>query len=137
GMARPVASVAVTPRRFIAEKKPHTDVERVTCLAYYLTHMRDAPLFKTRDITQLNAEAALPRLSNPAFTVRNATQQNQFLASVGGGKKQITVRGEALVEALPERERVTEALAANPMVGRKRRGAKSRAKGKKKPTGAQ
>lgn len=111
----------VSPRDFVSSKRPATDVERIACLAYYLTHMRATALFKTRDLTQLNAEAKYPKFSNAAFAVANATKQNQYLAPVGGGKKQITVRGEALVEALPERERVAEALASSPMMGRKKR----------------
>ena len=49
---------SATPKAFLLEKRPATDVERVTCLAYYLTHFRNLPEFKTKDITQLNAEAA-------------------------------------------------------------------------------
>src|SRR5689334_20180124 len=30
----------ISPKEFMAEKAPATDVERVACLAYYLTHYR-------------------------------------------------------------------------------------------------
>src|SRR5438105_4083846 len=43
-----------TPKAFLLEKRPRTDVERVACLAYYLTHYREMPEFKTNDITKLN-----------------------------------------------------------------------------------
>src|SRR5437016_2672472 len=49
--ASPLAGAAPSVRDFVAEKRPVTDVERVTCLAYYLTHYRGLPVFKTRDIT--------------------------------------------------------------------------------------
>jgi hypothetical protein len=52
-----------TPRRFMAAKRPTTDVERVTCLAYYLTHARDTPHFKTKELTDLNTEAAGAKIS--------------------------------------------------------------------------
>src|SRR5712664_747450 len=29
-----------TPKQFLFEKRPQTDVERIACLAYYLTHFR-------------------------------------------------------------------------------------------------
>src|SRR6266851_444215 len=67
-----------TPKSFIVSKRPATDVERVTCLAYYLTHHRDAPQFKTKQLTELNKEAAQPKFSNATVAVQNATVQNQF-----------------------------------------------------------
>jgi hypothetical protein len=65
------AGAAPKPKAFLAQKKPSTDVERVTCLAYYLTHYRDTAQFKTRDLTALNKEAAQPKLSNAAFAASN------------------------------------------------------------------
>jgi hypothetical protein len=115
------SSEAPTPKAFIAEKKPQTAVERVTCLAYYLAHWRDAPAFKTPDIVELNTEAASPKLSNARRDVNNAAQSNGFLASAGRGAKQITSRGEALVEALPDREAVKQALQDHPYRRRTRR----------------
>ena len=38
---------SISPKEFMLEKKPRTAVERVACLAYYLTHYRDLPHFKT------------------------------------------------------------------------------------------
>jgi hypothetical protein len=111
----------VSAKRFLAEKKPVTDVERVACLAYYQTHSKGKSKFKTRELTELNKEAAQPPLSNPAFAVVNATNA-KYLAPAGGGQKQITVRGETLVEALPDRDKVKSALEANPLGRQKRSG---------------
>ena len=114
-------TLALTPKQFLLEKRPKLEVERVTCLAYYLTHFRDTPEFKTKEITLLNREAAQPPLGNPAMAVSNAAHLSQYLVATSGGKKQLTSRGEALVDALPDRERVRETLEANPLMGRKRR----------------
>lgn len=117
-----------TPREFLAAKRPTTDIERITCLAYYLTHARNTPHFDTKDLSELNTEAAGARFSNASYTASNATKKNGFLTAAPGGKKQITPRGEALVNALPDRQAVEAALESMP--GRPRR--RSSAKRKKK-----
>src|SRR4051794_19476404 len=43
---------SLSPKDFMHQKDPKTDVERVTCLAYYLTNYRDTPYFKTTDISK-------------------------------------------------------------------------------------
>jgi hypothetical protein len=116
-----------TPKAFVAEKRPRTDVERVACLAYYLTHQRNITKFKTKDLTELNKEAAQPKMSNAAFAVTNATN-SAYLAAAGSGQKQITARGEAVVMALPDDARVKEALKAYPTRGRRRKTGKARTK---------
>jgi hypothetical protein len=100
-----------TPKQFLALKKPKTQYERVACLAYYLTYNRQTPQFKTANISKLNTEAAQTRLSNPAVAVMHATNTYQYLTAAGGGKKQITTVGEALVDALPDRAKVAQAMA--------------------------
>src|SRR5258705_835088 len=40
-------ATSLSAKEFLAEKRPKTDVERVACLAYYLTHFRETPEFKT------------------------------------------------------------------------------------------
>ena len=91
-------------------------------MAYYLTKYRDMPEFKTKDLTELNKQtAAARRLSNPPRAVNHATDTYRFLSAAGGGKKQITTLGEAVVEALPDREKVKAALAEHkPRRARKR-----------------
>ncbi len=110
---------AMTPKQFIALKKPGTDVERITCLAYYITHSRDTLHFKTNDLTALNTEAAGLRFSNASQAANNAMNQNGYLAQAGKGSRQITPRGEAVVEGLPDREAVNAALAEHPKRGRR------------------
>jgi hypothetical protein len=118
------ASGGPTPKQFIAQKQPENHCERVACLAYYLTHYRDAPKFKTPEIRQMATDAAT-KLSNPARDVANATSMYGYLVTAGGGRKQITTLGEAVVEALPDREKVKAAIEAHkPRRRKKRRKAK-------------
>jgi len=121
-----------TPKQFLATKAPLTDIERVTVHAYYLTHARAMPHFSTKDLSDLNTEAAGPRLSNTSYAASNATKKGGFLAAAPGGKKQITARGEALVEALPDRNAVAAALDSMP--GKPRRKASRKKKATKKET---
>jgi hypothetical protein len=104
----------------------------VTCLAYYLTHARSTQSFKTKELTALNTEAAGGKLSNISGTARNAVTKG-FLSGAGAGNKQITARGEAIVEALPDRERLLPrlkhirlaSLARNVRQGRRSSGAQA------------
>lgn len=126
-----LAGIPGTPahaRAFMTLKKPGDLQERVACLGYYLTSFMNMPAFKTRDITKMNSDAGQPNLSNPAVFVKNSVRA-QYLSSAGKGQRQITPRGEALVNALPNRETVVQALAEHPISGRRKKG-----KGKKKST---
>ena len=98
-----------SPKDFLFQKEPNTDVERVACLAYYLTHHRGTNHFKTIDISKLNTEAAQRKFANAATSVGNATQGG-FLAVVGRGMKQLTAEGERYVDALPDRVAAKAAL---------------------------
>lgn len=99
----------VSPKEFIMQKQPRTDVERVACLAFYLTHYRNTPHFKTLDISKLNTEAAQSKLSNVYVAVENATKTN-YLVPAGKGTKQISAAGEVFVQALPDRETAKAAM---------------------------
>ncbi len=114
-----------TAKQFLAAKKPQTDVERMTALAFHLTYAGKQPHFKTKDLTKLNRDAAGPRLSNPSVAARNAVSAG-LLALAGKGNKQISPLGEDVVKALPDREAVKTAIAAAPK--RKRRGKVARTK---------
>jgi hypothetical protein len=118
-----------TAKQFLKAKLPKTDVLKIACLAYYLTHAKSQPRFKTNDITKLNIEAGGMPLSNPSMAVSNATKQNKFLGAVGHGSKQITALGEDVVDALPNEEAVKTAL-ANQRKPRKKRAKKGASKAK-------
>jgi hypothetical protein len=126
GASRSTSTGPLTPKQFVGQKKPENNYERVACLAYYLTHNRDTLHFKTSDITKLNTESA-HHFSNTAVAVQHATSTYHYLSAAGKGKKQITLLGEAIVEAMPDRAKVAEAIAEH-KPARKR---KTKAKRKK------
>ncbi len=104
----------MSARDFMSQKKPGSQVERIACLAYYLTHHRDTAHFKASDITSLNLEAAGQRFGNLPRDLDNADRQSGYVVSAGQGAKQMTARGDAVVEALPDREAVKAALQEHP-----------------------
>ena len=110
----------INVKEFLKQKAPTTDLERFVCLAYYLTHAMDTPSFTTKQITKLNTDAHGTDFSNAAATAMNAVKQSKYLSRAGGGKKRITTRGEAVVDAMPDRAKVKEVLAAAPRRGKKR-----------------
>jgi hypothetical protein len=121
------AASGMTPKQFLATKKPDNDYERVACLGYYLTNARTTPHFKTADISKIATEAAY-KFSNPANSVHHASVTYKFLAPAGGGKKQMTALGEAVVEAMPDRDKVRAALTEHKPAAKRRGRGKKRAK---------
>ncbi len=99
----------LTPKQFIMEKQPKTDVERIACLAYYLTHFRQTPHFKTVELSKLNTEAAQPRISNPTKSAGNAATYG-YLAMAEKGNRQLSGPGELFVQNLPNREAAKTAM---------------------------
>jgi hypothetical protein len=99
----------LSAKQFLVEKAPRTDIERVVCLGFYLTHYRSTPHFRTLDISKLNTEAAQPKFSNPAYAVDNA-QKRGLLVQANKGLKQVSAIGEQFVQALPDRDRAKEVL---------------------------
>jgi hypothetical protein len=99
-----------SPKDFLFEKRPTSEVERVACLGYYLTHYRDTPFFKTLDLSKLNTEAAQQKMSNPAVSVDNATKAG-LLVPASKGAKQVSAMGELYVQALPDKAAAREAVA--------------------------
>ncbi len=112
---------SLSPKEFLRQKQPRTDVERVASLAYYLTHYRDTPQFKTLDLSQLNTEAAQIKFANAAKAVNNAASYG-YLSATTKGNKQLTAIGESFVEALPDRELARHALANHRRRKRRRPG---------------
>lgn len=100
---------SMSPKQFLMEKAPRTDVERVACLAYYLTHYRSIPHFKTLDISMLNTEAAQPKFSNTTYSTNNAVKLGYIVPSTKG-QRQLSALGERFVQALPDRNAAKEML---------------------------
>lgn len=94
----------VSPKSFLLERSPSTNVDRVACLAYFLTHYRDTPHFKTVDISKLNTEGAQPKFTNASVAVNDAAVAKLIVPSTKGNK-QISAMGEQYVLALPDREK--------------------------------
>lgn len=114
-----------TPKAFMREKNPNADVQRITCLAFFLTHARDTANFKTKDLTDLNTEAAGRKFSNATVAVNNASLSG-LVTAAGGGKKQITALGEDIVDALPDQEKVKTIVAAGKKPRKRRQSAKKK-----------
>lgn len=91
------------------EKNPKTDVERIACLAYYLTHYRATPHFKTLDVSTLNTEAAQPKFSNTTYSANNAVKLGYIVPSTKG-HRQLSALGERFVQALPDRDAAKDVL---------------------------
>lgn len=104
-------SQSLSPKEFLLEKEPKTDVERMACLAFYLTHYRDTPHFKTLDLSILNTEAAQPKFANASTTVDNATKMG-YLAPAIKGHKQLSAFAEKFVQALPDRDAAKDAMSS-------------------------
>jgi hypothetical protein len=105
------ADTSMSPKEFLLHKQPRTDVERIACLAYYLTHYRDIPHFKTLDLSKLNTEAAQPKFSNAATSANNAVKRGYLVTSTKG-HRQLSAGGELFVEALPDRDAAKQAMAS-------------------------
>lgn len=116
----------ISPKDFLHDKQPQTDIERVACLAYYLSNYRDAGHFKTIDISKLNTEAAQLKFTNPAQTAKNAVVAG-LLVPAGKGARQISAIGERFVDALPDHEDAKAVLGRM----RRRRGRKKLSNTKK------
>jgi hypothetical protein len=100
-----------SPKDFLLDKQPRSDVERIAVLAYYLTYYRETPHFKTLDLSKLNTEAAQPKFSNAANSANNAVKQGYLVAS-SKGQRQLSAAGEQFVNALPDRDAARSAMAA-------------------------
>lgn len=101
---------SASPKHFILERQPKTDVERVACLGFYLTHFRDTPHFRTLDISKLNTEAAQPKFSNAHYAMNNAVTRGYLVAATKKGDRQLSAAGERFVELLPDREAARAAM---------------------------
>lgn len=99
----------MSPKEFLLEKQPRTDVERIACLAFYLTHYRDTPHFKTLELSKLNTEAAQQKFANAANATNNAVKMGYLIPS-SKGQRQLGAAGEQFVRALPDRDSARAAM---------------------------
>lgn len=113
----------LSPKDFLRAKAPKLDVDRVACLAFYLTHGRQTASYAARELTAINTEAAGPKI-NMSRAADNAAKQSGYLTSAGKGKKQITAHGEDVVNALPDYDKVKAILASHKGKARKKRAKK-------------
>lgn len=118
------ADTSMSPKEFLYEKQPQTDVEKIACLAYYLTHYRATAHFMTSDLNALNSEAAQPRFANTSTSSSNAVKMGYLVPSTKG-QRQLSAAGERFVLALPDRDAAKEVLATSK---RRSRGKKGRPK---------
>jgi hypothetical protein len=95
---------------FVSTKKPTTTYQRIACLAYYLEHHDQLIELTSKDLSKANAAARQPKISNVGVFLNDATAKYGFFAAVGGGKKSLTQRGSAVVEALPDQAAVKQVL---------------------------
>jgi hypothetical protein len=112
-------------KSFMNGKRPGNYYERVACLAYHLEKVGKVEEMNTAGINKANTDARLSKLRNAV--VADATRKYGYLTSIGHGKVALSSRGEAVVDALPDREKVKEALKSNPF----RRSRKKKKAGKK------
>jgi len=94
----------MTPKQFMLEKQPRTDIERLACLAYYLTYYRGMSQFRTVDLSKLNTEAAQRKFTNASETAKNASKMRYFVPASKKGNRQLSADGEQIIAALPDRE---------------------------------
>lgn len=125
-------SKELSPKQFMLEKKPNTDIEKIACLAYYLTNYRETRHFKTLDISKLNTEAAQQKFSNAPQAANDAVKRGILVPSIKG-KRQISAIGEQFVQALPDRE-TAKKISRHLLKRRRKKKAKSKSSKSSKKT---
>lgn len=119
---------ALSPKEFLRDKMPSSDIERIACLGYYLTHYRETPHFKTVDVSSLNTEAAQPKFGNASMAVDNASKAGLLVQAVKGAK-QVSAIGEHYVQLLPDRDAARDYLKSANLRKRPRRTVKKATQG--------
>jgi hypothetical protein len=123
GAGAPAAAAnlsGLNPKQFIAQKKPKTQYERIACLGYFLHTARKVVEFGAEEMKAINKEAAQQPILNLPTILGDTTSKYGYLSAAGGGNKQMTVLGDAVVEALPDRDAVKAAVAEH-RIGKKRK----------------
>jgi hypothetical protein len=101
----------ITPKDFMMEKVPQTDVDKIACLAYYITHYRNQEEFKALDLSKLNTEAAQLKFANITVALDHATRTYGFLVPTKKGYKKLSAIGELYVQALPDKDEAKSVIA--------------------------
>jgi hypothetical protein len=115
---------------FITRKHPIDTYQRLACLAYFLEHKEGKTDIFSKDLENANTEARQIRLANTTRVLDHAARRLGFFASSSRGKKRLTSRGVAVVEALPDQAAVKTALQEYSMPKKGGRRARSHAKTK-------
>jgi hypothetical protein len=101
-------------KSFLIQKRPAGYYERIACLVYHLEKFQNASEVGTKEIIQANGDARQSKMSNASVFIKHTIHTYGYLNSLGGRRFALSARGEALVDALPDRAGVEAALAANP-----------------------
>jgi hypothetical protein len=122
------ASVASSSKQFLAQKKPNTLYERIACLGYFLHNERNMPEFAAKELRAINKEAAQQPITNLPQRIADTARKYGFISAATGRNKQMTMRGDAIVLALPNREAVKAAMIEHPMGNRRKKNAAKKKK---------
>ena len=109
---------------FLKQKAPDHDVARATTLAYFLTNSKSQATYKTADLSKARIDAALVDF-NMSRAVSHAQHAGYLTTAGKRGAYQITSNGEALVEAMPNPERIKKVREQGARRRRRSAGAKS------------
>ena len=106
--------------RFVGEKAPKNEYQRIAVLAYFLFKVRNLANFTQKDIAAANREARQPGFSNISGSVNKALTRYKYLSQAASqrGIYSISFDGEKLVEALPGLEGIPQTTRSTK--GRKR-----------------
>jgi len=93
--------------KFVKEKKPADQYQRVAVLAYYLKHFESTDEFKNKEIASANLRARQSRIGNLADVISKADTRYHFLTKgIAIGTRQLSTHGEEVVEAMPDQEKI-------------------------------
>lgn len=105
-----ISTVSVSqadPRRYFADKRPSTDIEKVLILGSSITSSGEQRFDSNRLLEELRRAAV--RQFNVIEAAKSAVKKGYF-APAGEGKRQLTVLGEEVANALPDRAAVDSIL---------------------------
>ena len=126
GQGTPAITSGQTIEAFVASKRPSDTYQRLAALAFYLEHYEQHTDITGKDLTKANTDARQVKVSNMAQFIDLATRRHGYFTSSGKGKKRLSSRGRALVEALPDQAAVKESLGQHPLPKKGGRKAKKR-----------